>query len=195
MSAGAVTYFVREEAAPPHTAGAVARPARAATASLPALRWADRGVTAALACVLVLLAAGVGLRAAGVAALVDRSDSMAPAIHAGDVLLTRQARADQVRARDIVTLRDPASNHLITHRAVSVSTTGGRTTIVTRGDANEGAERWVVPAGAPVRRLAARVPLAGHALLALASPALRLLLGALGVALLAAAVLRGRRDA
>jgi signal peptidase len=186
VSAGAGTCVVRDEAA--------MRPAVAASGT-PGLRWANRGATAILACVVLLLGAGVALRAGGVAALVDRSESMAPAIHAGDVLLTREARADRVRAGDIVTLRDPASGQLITHRAVTVSTTGTRTTIVTRGDANVGSERWVVPADATVRRLAARIPLVGHALLWLVSPALRLALGALGFGLLAAALLRGRRAA
>ena len=42
--------------------------------------------------------------------------------------------------------------------------------MVTRGDANEAAERWVLPADARTRRMVARIPWAGYALVWLASP-------------------------
>ena len=67
---------------------------------------------------------------------------------------------------------------------------GARVVLVTRGDANDGSERWTLPAGAEVQRVVARVPAVGHAALWLASPTLRLVLATLGCALLAAAALR-----
>lgn len=155
-----------------------------------ALGWANRGATVALVVVLAALALGVGLRVAGVTPLVDYSGSMAPAIGAGDIVLDRGAVAAGLRAGQVATIEDPLSGRLITHRVVSVARRGDRVVVTTRGDANDASERWALPSRAPVRRMVGRIPFAGHVVLWLASPLLRVLLTALGAALLAAAVLR-----
>lgn len=129
-----------------------------------ALRWADRGATVVLAFVLAVCALGVGLRLAGIAALIDRSGSMAPAIAAGDVVLARDAAAADLVPGQIATIPDPLSGRLITHRVVSVARDGDRVTVVTRGDANDASERWVLRADAPVGRVAGRIPLLGRLL-------------------------------
>jgi signal peptidase I len=155
-----------------------------------ALGWANRAATVALVSVLAVLALGVGLRVAGLTPLVDHSASMAPAIQSGDVLLARNVGAEDLAARQIATLRDPISGRLITHRVVSVTREDGRVTVVTRGDANDSSERWVLRSDASVQRMVARVPAAGRALIWLSSPLPRLLLATLGASLLAAALLR-----
>jgi signal peptidase I len=154
------------------------------------LRIANRGATVALVLVLALLAGGVGLRLAGLDALVDNTDSMRPAIAAGDVVLTRAARAADLRPGQIATILDPVGGRLITHRVVGVARAGARVVITTRGDANDASERWALAPGAEVRRVAARIPDAGRPVRWVTAPALRLALAALGAALLAAAVLR-----
>lgn len=164
----------------------VARPARA-------LAWANRGATVALVAVLAVLALGIGLRAAGIVPLVAYSGSMAPAIEAGDVVVVRSAVAGELVPGQVATLSDPVSGRLITHRVASVADEGGgRVAVVTRGDANDASERWVLQSDASVQRMVGRVPDAGYPLLWLSSPQLRLLLAALGAGLLVAALLRRR---
>ena len=131
------------------------------------LRWANRVATVVLALLVAVLALGLGLRIAGVAPLLDYSGSMAPAIDAGDVVLARDATAAELRAGQIATIPDPLSGRLITHRVVSVARDGDRVTVVTRGDANDGSERWVLRADAPVGRVVGRIPLLGRALIGL----------------------------
>jgi signal peptidase I len=128
------------------------------------LRWANRAASALLGLVLVLLLLGVGLRAAGVAPLVEHSGSMAPAIATDDIVLVRDATATDLVPGQIATIPDPVGGRLITHRVVSVDRDGDRVTVVTRGDANDASERWVLRADALVGRVAGHVPLLGRLL-------------------------------
>lgn len=138
---------------------------------------------ASLACVLAVLAL-LGLLAArplGVQAMVDRSDSMQPAIAAGDLVLSRLGSPDRVREGDIVTFVDPErGGRLITHRVVGRSRTGTSWAFVTRGDANTGSERWRVGRDGVVGRYVGRLPRAGFVVSELASPLVRVLLLGLG---------------
>jgi signal peptidase I len=129
-----------------------------------ALHGANRCATVALAVVLSVFALGAGLRVAGIAPLVEHSGSMAPAIAADDVVLVRDAAAADLAPGQIATIPDPISGRLITHRVVSVARDGDRVTVVTRGDANDASERWVLKADAPVGRVAGHVPLLGRLL-------------------------------
>lgn len=134
----------------------------------------NRGLNALLVTLGVALALGLGLRATGHTALVDYTDSMQPAIAAGDVVVDESTTAADLRPGQIASIHDPATDRLITHRVVSVTPeTSGRVAIVTRGDANESSERWVLAAGEPVKRMVTRVPWVGHVMVWLASPALR----------------------
>ncbi|MDP9383695.1 MAG: signal peptidase I [Actinomycetota bacterium] len=137
---------------------------------------------AAVLALLALLAA----RPLGVQALVDRSDSMQPAIAAGDLVLSRLGPPSRVAQGDIVTFTDPeGTGRLITHRVVSRRRgAGGAWAFVTRGDANSGSEHWTVEATGTVGRYVARVPRAGYAVAWASSPLGRaLLLGLAGLAL------------
>jgi len=154
-----------------------------------ALRHANRAASGALVVVVALLALGAGLRAAGFTPLVDVSGSMAPAIDAGDVVLDRATAPADLARGQVATIPDPLSGRLITHRVVSVARQDGRVVVVTRGDANDAAERWVLAPDAPVRRVVARIPLAGRVVTSLADPRLRIALAALGAGLLALALL------
>lgn len=128
------------------------------------LRWANRGASVVLGLVLAVFALGAGLRIAGIAPLVEHSGSMAPAIATDDVVLVRDATAADLVRGQIATIPDPVSGRLITHRVVSVERDGDRVTVVTRGDANDASERWVLRADAPVGRVAGHVPLLGRLL-------------------------------
>jgi signal peptidase I len=119
-----------------------------------------------------------------------RSGSMTPAIETGDVVVTKPISPLAARIGDVVTFVDPeGTGKLFSHRVQSVRAAGDEVAFVTRGDANTSTERWRVPAGGSIGRVAYRIPKIGYALswidsgparLALiAIPALLLLWGAL----------------
>jgi signal peptidase len=146
----------------------------------------DRGLTAIIAGLMVVLVLGVGLRVTGMNALVDYTDSMRPAIHAGDVVVDKTVPVADLRPGQIASIADPGQGGaLITHRVVSATRSGATVTVVTRGDANDATERWVLPADAQAKRMVARVPWIGHVMVWLSSPFLRGLLLALGAVLAA----------
>src|SRR5580658_9353766 len=82
-----------------------------------ALRAGDRA--AGGVCILALILMGgllLGI-ASGYRPLVDHSDSMRPAIRAGDLLITHTKPAGSVRRGEIVSFNDPAlAGKLVTHR-------------------------------------------------------------------------------
>ncbi len=132
------------------------------------------GTLATVACALAALTlTGLLLaRPLGLQTLVDRSDSMRPAISAGDLLLTRLGPPGAARTGDVVTFADPGrGGRLITHRVTERRAEGDRWAFVTRGDANSGSERWTVARDGRVGRLVLRVPRAGFAVAWLSSPA------------------------
>ncbi len=97
--------------------------------------------------------------------LIDHSDSMRPAIAAGDVLVTRLEAPHEVGPGDIVTFRDPyGKGRLLTHRIVSRRPAPVGWAFVTRGDANTGVERWTIAKDGQVGRLTGRLPKAGRGL-------------------------------
>lgn len=159
---------------------AVAVPSSPAQRAVPA--WADRGLTTLLVALGIALAIGLGLRAFGLTALVDYTDSMKPAISAGDVILDETVPARELRAGQIASIADPASGRLITHRVVSATPEGARVVVVTRGDANDSSERWVLDASEPTKRMVGRVPWVGHVIAWFASPGLRSVLMLLAAA-------------
>ena len=143
----------------------------------------NRSLNAVLAALLVALAVGIGLRVAGLTALVDYTDSMQPAIAAGDVVVDKTVPAADLRPGQIASIPDPGlGGRLITHRVVSVQRTGSEVTVTTRGDANDSSERWELRADAPTKLMVARVPWIGHVMAWLASPLLRAILLGLGAA-------------
>ncbi|MDX6690302.1 MAG: signal peptidase [Solirubrobacteraceae bacterium] len=158
-----------------------------------ALRSIDRAATFVCASVAVALIAAVAGSLAGYRLLVDISDSMRPALRAGDLLVTERVPAASVRRGDIVSLADvPRGGRLVTHRVVAISRTGSRIVLTTRGDANPATESWVKSSTTPVQRVATRVPALGRALAMLGAVGLPALLGSAAI-LLAVVLRRSRR--
>jgi signal peptidase I len=130
-----------------------------------ALRFADRasGVVCGLAITLLmvlLVATGAGYRP-----LIDHSDSMRPAIRAGDVVITHTEPASSIRPGEIVTVKDPAlRGRLLTHRVVAVHASGKRIEVLTRGDSNPSPESWSVGRSDSVGKFIFRVPAVGRAM-------------------------------
>jgi signal peptidase I len=129
--------------------------------------------------------------ASGYRPLVDHSDSMRPAINAGDLLITHTKPADSVHRGEIVSFKDPAlAGKLITHRVVAVHPAGARVDFVTKGDANAAPESWSATRGASVGVLVFRVPVIGRTIAWVADPLFRTVILALAALLLSTALLR-----
>lgn len=174
---------------------AMAAPVRAETEARPpsadaralgrSLGWLLLGAAAA---VLVAVAWIVPF---GGRALSVMSGSMSPAIETGDVVVSRPVPPLEIRRGDVITFRDPTdSERLITHRVKEIQITGGEARFVTKGDANNSAERWAVAADGEVGLVVYRLPKLGYALAWLGHPLAKLLLVALPALLLGAYELR-----
>jgi signal peptidase I len=131
---------------------------------------------------------GIGLAAAvaisvtalipfGGRALTVRSGSMSPAVETGDVVVSRSVSPLDLRLGDIVTFRDPHdAKRLITHRVRGIRISGGEARFVTKGDANNAAESWVVPSDGKVGLVVYRLPKLGYLFSWLGHPFARLAL-------------------
>lgn len=122
------------------------------------------------ACLLVAALAFLGL-AAGPHLLDYRTatmltESMRPAIASGDVVVLRSQPVADVRPGQLLTFSAPVpGSPVLTHRVTSVSTTGGATTVTTRGDANDADDPWRAQLqGAEAWHGVAVVPYVGRAL-------------------------------
>jgi signal peptidase I len=136
-----------------------------------ALLWLVIGLVAAVA-VAVTAMIPFGGRA-----LTVMSGSMSPAIDTGDVVVSRSVSPLDLRLGDIVTFRDPQdSKRLITHRVRGIRISGGEARFVTKGDANNAAESWVVPSDGKVGLVVYRLPKLGYAFSWLGHPFARLAL-------------------
>jgi signal peptidase I len=113
---------------------------------------------------IALLVAVAALIGTGHRVMVDMSDSMQPAIAAGDVLVSDAIMARDARPGDIITFDDPERDgRTMTHRVVSVREQGDKLAFHTKGDANGKGERWTVAAGGTVGEVRAVVPKLGYA--------------------------------
>jgi len=64
------------------------------------------------------------------------SNSMKPIMSAGDLLVTKEIPAAQLKVGDVVVLHNGASYALFSHRIISIKRVGQEMDIVTKGDAN-----------------------------------------------------------
>jgi len=129
-----------------------------------ALRLADHTSSVLCALALVLLALVLLARLAGYRPLIDYSNSMRPAINAGDVLISHGAPAQSIRPGDIVSFSDSAiQGRLVTHRVLTINAEHQRLYFLTRGDANAAPERWSVPRTGSVAKVDLRIPEVGRA--------------------------------
>ena len=104
------------------------------------------------------------------------SDSMAPVLNVGDVVLVRGVDAFNVREGDIIVFNVPApyNGHVpspVIHRVIGVEWDGGRPFFRTKGDNPRASEDpWIVPADNVVGVYVAKVPYLGFIVLALKTP-------------------------
>ena len=155
------------------------------------LRVSDRAAGGVCVLALVLMAALLVGIASGYRPLVDHSNSMEPAIRAGDLLITHDQPAGSVHRGEIVSLKDPAlAGRLVTHRVVAVHSAGARLHFVTKGDANAAPESWSAARDGSIGVMTLRVPAIGRAIAWVADPLVRTAVLALAALLLSTALLR-----
>lgn len=95
-------------------------------------------------------------------AYVVRSDSMKPAIRAGDVIVVNSVAPRSIHRGDVITYTRPGSDEeKVTHRVVERVRTDGTLYFRTRGDANEEPDAALVPAENVVGRLLFTIPRIG----------------------------------
>lgn len=99
------------------------------------------------------------------------SGSMAPAISVADTVIVNDVPPAAIHEGDVITFRrgemaeiqrGQAGVNLITHRVVDVIRTDDDLAFRTKGDANEEADRRLVPADALVGRVMFTIPYIGH---------------------------------
>jgi signal peptidase I len=167
------------------------RAERAGVRSGRALRLADHASSVLCALALFLLALVLLVRLAGYRPLIDYSNSMRPAVNAGDILISHGVPAQNIRPGDIVSFNDPAlQGRLVTHRVLAIHANHQRLYFLTRGDANAASERWSVARTGSVAKVDLRIPEVGWAVAWLNSGLARTATLSLLTLVLGAALLR-----
>jgi signal peptidase len=95
-------------------------------------------------------------------AVVVLSGSMEPAFSPGDVLIERSVEPRKVEIGQIVTFHEPGTNRMLTHRVRSVESRGTKLVITTKGDADNGVQRWSIDAGGELGQPVWRIPTIGY---------------------------------
>ena len=128
------------------------------------LSWSFGRSAAAGMIVALVLAAAVPVAFGGRSFSV-MSGSMEPSISTGDLVVTTPIGPDEAASGDVVTFTDPEhEGRLLTHRVASSEPRGDSYAFVTKGDANETAERWSIPADGRLGRVSLRLPKVGYVL-------------------------------
>ncbi|MGH2761442.1 MAG: signal peptidase I [Thermoleophilaceae bacterium] len=131
---------------------------------------------------LALTAVVVGPPAFGHRSLTVISGSMEPTLETGSVVVDEVIAPVEARPGDIVTFNDPVRRRQVTHRLRSMRVEGGVAHMVTKGDANDAAERWSVPVTGEIGRVAYQVPKLGYVRALMSTREVRL--GLVGMVLL-----------
>jgi signal peptidase len=121
--------------------------------------WCAIGIVVALGALVTVP------RAVGITPFTVLTGSMQPAFDPGDVVLSERRSPLDVRPGEVVTFHDPSRDgELVTHRVESMRRNDAMMSFVTKGDANDVAERWSVPVDGTIGRAVLRVPDVGHVL-------------------------------
>jgi len=132
--------------------------------------------------VLALLAPHLGWRVDTVL-----SGSMEPALPVGCVQVTKPVKAEAIKVGDIITFRSPTSGKMTSHRVTAVEE-GQSYQFRTKGDANEDADPYSVPAQSVVGKVCFKLSHVGYVVEYLKTPIGFILLGLCGIALILAEV-------
>lgn len=166
------------------------RPVRVLRAVLRRLPSVLSTASVVLAAVAFLLLA-VGPHVLGYRTATMLTGSMAPGINPGDVVVSVPKPAAEVAVGDVISYHIPVQDHRVeTHRVIEVTRdANGRLAVVTKGDANNGADPWVATLdGDTVWQTKAVVPHVGAWIRTLRAPLVQggVFWGALGAFVLVA---------
>jgi signal peptidase len=89
------------------------------------------------------------------------SGSMEPALKVGGVVVTQPAQAETIRVGDTITFHSPLNNELTSHRVVAADK-GSSLNFQTKGDANEDADPYILPAANLVGKVCFHLPYFGY---------------------------------
>ena len=115
--------------------------------------------------IVVLMAAAAFTFAAphfGWSVDVVYSGSMEPDLKVGSVVVTRPVEAEEIKVEDIITFYSPLTENLTSHRVVAVEE-GSPLHLITKGDANEDADPFIVPSENVVGVICFHLPYFGYA--------------------------------
>jgi signal peptidase len=105
------------------------------------------------------------------------SGSMEPTLPVGSIVILAKTEGSQLNVGDIITFSYPNHpNQLVTHRIYQVKQGTAGPGFVTKGDANNAPDNWVVNGSGTGWREMLNIPYLGYILGALGSPLLRLLI-------------------
>lgn len=90
--------------------------------------------------------------------------SMQPAANPGDVFLTRLVPASELHVSDVIAVNNQASGVYYSHRIIDIRSYNGSLRIITKGDANESADRdpFIVSPLAKVSLVIKTIPYVGR---------------------------------
>lgn len=100
----------------------------------------------------------------GYSPLIVLTDSMYPEIKSGDLIIVKSAEPEEVQVGDVIAFFDPDGNgvSVLTHRVVSINTSGAGLSFQTKGDANNAEDLSPAPAGSLIGVYRAKIPGAGN---------------------------------
>jgi len=120
-------------------------------------------IKGAFALVVCVALAPVVLVALGYQPAIFSSDSMKPAIAAGDIVVNEIVSPSAVRVGDVVTFSDSAQGgRFLTERVLDVGESRDGYSFTTRGDAAPNPRQWSIPVEEPVTRVAFQAPGVGR---------------------------------
>ena len=100
----------------------------------------------------------------GYCPLIVLTGSMEPEIKSGDLIICKQIDSEEVKVDDVIAFFDPDSNqgNVLTHRVIELVNEDGTLFYRTKGDANNTADRTLVPADSLVGLYQFRIAGAGN---------------------------------
>ena len=101
----------------------------------------------------------------------ERSDSMAPMLHPGDIIFSRPILASQAHVGEVITFPDPSFKGVkLTHRVrAEQPISGGRIAFTTKGDNSPAFEHWTIAANGHLTRYAFSIPDLGAAFIVISA--------------------------
>jgi signal peptidase len=153
--------------------------------------YAARGPLALMGWVLsgflgALLLVVVGALLIGDRAVVVLSGSMEPVFSPGDVLIERSIEPRQVEIGQVVTFHEPGTDRMLTHRVRKIEARGAKLVFTTKGDADNGVQRWAINPSGELGQPVGRIPVIGRVVMLTKTP-----LGLIGIVMVPLLLLAG----